>query len=182
MNHFHAAGGMAFLIRELLDAGLLHDDVRTVWGEGLADYAIEPSLGDDGAARLALPRRERRAIRRCCAAQTLRSSRRRPARAEGPLGRAVIKTSAVAPERHVIEAPARVFHDQEELQAAFRAGELDRDFVAVVRFQGPQANGMPELHKLTPPLGVLQDRGRRSRWSPTGACPAPRARCRPRST
>jgi phosphogluconate dehydratase len=78
---------------------------------------------------------------------------------EGRLGRAVIKTSAVAPERHVIEAPARVFHSQEELHAAFRAGELDRDFVAVVRFQGPKAIGMPELHKLMPPLGVLQDRG-----------------------
>ena len=80
---------------------------------------------------------------------------------EGPLGRAVIKTSAVAPERHTIEAPARVFHSQEELHAAFRAGELNRDFVAVVRFQGPQAIGMPELHKLMPPLGVLQDRGHR---------------------
>ena len=80
---------------------------------------------------------------------------------EGPLGRAVIKISAVAPERHVIEAPARVFHSQEELHAAFRAGELDRDFVAVVRFQGPKAIGMPELHKLMPPLGVLQDRGHR---------------------
>ena len=80
---------------------------------------------------------------------------------EGPLGRSVIKTSAVAPERHLIEAPARVFHSQEELHAAFRAGELDRDFVAVVRFQGPKAIGMPELHKLMPPLGVLQDRGHR---------------------
>jgi phosphogluconate dehydratase len=80
---------------------------------------------------------------------------------EGPLGRAVIKTSAVASDRHVIEAPARVFHSQEELHVAFRAGELDRDFVAVVRFPGPKAIGMPELHKLMPPLGVLQDRGRR---------------------
>ena len=80
---------------------------------------------------------------------------------EGPLGRSVIKTSAVAPERRLIEAPARVFHSQEELHAAFRAGELDRDFVAVVRFQGPKAIGMPELHKLMPPLGVLQDRGHR---------------------
>ena len=78
---------------------------------------------------------------------------------EGRLGRAVIKTSAVHPERHVVEAPAVVFHTQEQLQDAFRAGELDRDFVAVVRFQGPKANGMPELHKLMPPLGVLQDRG-----------------------
>jgi phosphogluconate dehydratase len=80
---------------------------------------------------------------------------------EGPLGRAVIKTSAVKPDRHVIEAPARVFHNQEELQAAFKAGQLNQDLVAVVRFQGPKANGMPELHKLMPPLGVLQDRGYR---------------------
>ena len=113
-----------------------------------------------GRARLARGGRRRATTKPCCA------RRDKPFQAtgglrvlEGPLGRAVIKTSAVAPERHVIEAPARVFHSQEELQAAFRAGELDRDFVAVVRFQGPSANGMPELHKLMPPLGVLQDRG-----------------------
>ena len=100
--------------------------------------------------------------RASCAARSSRSSRPGAcACLTGPLGRAVIKTSAVAPERHVIEAPARVFHSQEELHAAFRAGELNRDFVAVVRFQGPKAIGMPELHKLMPPLGVLQDRGHR---------------------
>ncbi len=159
VNHFQAAGGMGLLIRELAEAGLIHADARTVWGERLADYAAEPHLDDAGEVRwrpapdvsgdssvlrgVADPFQETGGLRVL----------------EGPLGRAVIKTSAVAPERHVIEAPARVFHSQEELHAAFRAGELDRDFVAVVRFQGPKAIGMPELHKLMPPLGVLQDRG-----------------------
>ncbi len=99
----------------------------------------------------------------------------------GNLGRATFKTSAVVPERWTIEAPARIFSDQDEVLAAFAANELDQDVVVVVRFQGPRANGMPELHKLTPVLGVLQDRGLRSRWSPTGACRGPAARCRPRS-
>lgn len=159
VNHFHAAGGMGLLIRELLDAGLLHREARTVWGEGLSDYTVEPRLDDDGAiAWSPAPERSSDPL-------VLRGAED-PFQAtgglrvlEGPLGRAVIKTSAVAPDRHLIEAPARVFHSQEELHAAFRAGELDRDFVAVVRFQGPKAIGMPELHKLMPPLGVLQDRG-----------------------
>ena len=160
VNHFHAAGGMGLLIRELADAGLLHADARTVWGERLADYAVEPHLDDGGRGSLAAG-----APTTSGDASVLRGAADpfQPTGGlrvlEGPLGRAVIKTSAVAPERHVIEAPARVFHSQEELQAAFRAGELDRDFVAVVRFQGPKAIGMPELHKLMPPLGVLQDRG-----------------------
>lgn len=161
VNHFHAAGGMGFLIRELLGAGLLHEDVATVWGEGLRDYAVEAGLSADGGL-----------VWRGAAAESGAPNILRGAGApfqttggvrvlDGPLGRAVIKTSAVKPERHVIEAPAVVFHSQEELQQAFRAGELGRDFVAVVRFQGPRANGMPELHKLMPPLGVLQDRGHR---------------------
>src|SRR5579863_9482092 len=159
VNHFQAAGGMPVLIRSLLGAGLLHRDVRTVWGEGLADYVAEPGLGENGEF-----------VWREAPAESLDQTVLRHAEhpfqstgglrvLDGPLGRAVIKTSAVAPDRHVIEAPARVFHSQEELHQAFKAGELFRDCVAVVRFQGPSANGMPELHKLMPPLGVAQDRG-----------------------
>jgi phosphogluconate dehydratase len=161
VNHFHAAGGMGLLIRELAGAGLLHADARTVWGERLADYAVEPHLDEGGEVRW------RPAAETSGDPSVLRGVAE-PFQAtgglrvlQGPLGRAVIKTSAVASDRHVIEAPARVFHSQEELHAAFRAGELDRDVVAVVRFQGPKAIGMPELHKLMPPLGVLQDRGHR---------------------
>ena len=159
VNHFHAAGGMGFLIRELLDGGYLHDDVRTVWGEGLRPYTVEAGLSADGSVA------------------------RRPAPAEsgddkvlakhdkafqptgglkmltGNLGHAVIKISAVKPERRIIEAPAKVFDSQQGLNDAFKAGELNTDFVAIIRFQGPKANGMPELHKLTTVLGVLQDRG-----------------------
>jgi phosphogluconate dehydratase len=159
VNHFHAAGGMGFLTRELLAAGLLHNDVKTVIGDGLEAYASEPGLDADGNL-----------IWRPAASQSGDESVLRGvnnpfqptgglAVLDGVLGRAVMKTSAVAPERHVIEAPARIFHSQEEVQAAFRAGELNRDVVAVVTFQGPKANGMPELHKLVPPLGVLQDKG-----------------------
>jgi phosphogluconate dehydratase len=159
VNHFHAAGGMSFTIRELLAAGLLHRDVETVWGKGLDAYVQEPMLGEDGmlAWRDGVAASGDEAVLRGARAPfqptgglTLLT---------GDLGRAVIKTSAVASERHVIEAPARVFHSQEALQAAFKAGELNGDMVAVVRFQGPKANGMPELHKLMAPLGVLQDRG-----------------------
>ncbi|MEO3998138.1 phosphogluconate dehydratase [Mesorhizobium sp. CAU 1732] len=159
VNHFHAAGGMGFLIRELLDDGLLHEDVRTVWGEGLRAYAIEPHLGDNGN------------VTRTPAPETsgddkVLTTAGKPFQAtgglkvlKGNLGNAIIKTSAVKPDKRVIEAPAIVVHTQDELNAAFKAGELDRDFVAVLRFQGPKANGMPELHKLTTILGVLQDRG-----------------------
>jgi phosphogluconate dehydratase len=159
VNHFQAAGGMPVLIRELLGDGLLHADVRTVWGEGLGDYVVEPVLAEGGAVAW------REAAAASCDESVLRGAAKpfQPTGGlrvlEGPLGRAVIKTSAVAAERHVIEAPARVFHSQEELHVAFRAGELFRDVVVVVRFQGPQANGMPELHKLMPPLGIAQDRG-----------------------
>jgi len=161
VNHFHAAGGMGLMIRELLGAGLLHGDARSVWGERLADYAVEPRLGGDGEISWVEAARESgdSSVLRGAAEPFQATGGLRVL--EGPLGRAVIKTSAVASDRHLIEAPARVFHSQEELHAAFRAGELNRDFVAVVRFQGPKAIGMPELHKLMPPLGVLQDRGHR---------------------
>ncbi len=158
VNAFQAAGGMAFVIRQLLDAGLAHEDVVTVAGPGLRHYQREPFL--DGEAL----------VWREGTATSLNTEILRPVSdpfqseggirlLTGPLGRAVMKTSAVKPEHHVIEAPAIVFEDQDELQAAFKRGELDRDFIAVVRFQGPKANGMPELHNLTPPLGVLLDKG-----------------------
>ncbi len=161
VNHFHAAGGMAFVIRELLGDGLLHRDVETVMGKGLDAYTAEPALGAEGQlVWRAGPERS--------GDETVLRGAAQPFHAtgglkllDGDLGRAVLKTSAVAPERHVIEAPARVFHSQDALQRAFKAGELTGDMVAVVRFQGPKANGMPELHKLMPPLGVLQDRGHR---------------------
>jgi phosphogluconate dehydratase len=159
VNHFHAAGGMGFLIRELLSAGLLHEDVSTVWGQGLSRYVSEPAMGEDGMLTW------REAAAESGAPQILRPAGDPFASTgglkllDGNLGRAVIKLSAVRDDRHVIEAPALVFHSQEELQVAFRAGSLERDFIAVLRFQGPKANGMPELHKLMPALGVLQDRG-----------------------
>jgi phosphogluconate dehydratase len=161
VNHFEAAGGLGFLIRELLDAGLLHDDVQTVWGEGLRAYTVQAKLGADGnVVREPAPQASgdekvlvpySKAFQPTGGLQVLR----------GNLGQAIIKTSAVKPERHVIEAPVVVFDNQKGLNDAFKAGLLDRDFIAVVRFQGPKANGMPELHKLTTVLGVLQDRGRR---------------------
>ena len=159
VNHFQAAGGMGYLIRELLGAGLLHADVRTVWGTGLDSYAVEVKIDDEGAIF-------RTPVPKLSGDEKVLTPASRPFQAHGGLkmlsgnlGRAVIKTSAVHLGRHIIEAPAKVFHSQEELQAAFKARELERDFIAVVRFQGPKANGMPELHRLTPPLGVLQDRG-----------------------
>ena len=159
VNHFHAAGGMGYLIGELLDAGLLHPDVRTVWGEGgLASYRREPFLAESGVVW-------RDGAGTSGDAAVLATAEKPFSRngglklLNGNLGRAVIKISAVKPAHQTIEAPAVVFEDQEHLLAAFKRGELERDFVAVVRFQGPKANGMPELHKLTPTLGVLQDRG-----------------------
>jgi len=158
VNHFHAAGGMSFLIGQLLEAGLLHDDVQTLGADSLADYAREPVF-QDGELAFRAP------VNESADPDILRPASD-PISADGglrvlngPLGRSVIKISAVKPEHRRVSAPAIVFHDQEELIAAFQRGALDRDFVAVVRFQGPRANGMPELHKLTPPLGVLQDRG-----------------------
>ncbi|ANL45489.1 phosphogluconate dehydratase [Rhizobium phaseoli] len=159
VNHFQAAGGMGFLIKELLKHGLVHDDVRTVFGQGLQAYTVDARLGENrGVLREPSPEKSHD--------PKVLSSIETPFQANGGLkmlrgnlGKAVIKISAVKPERHIIEAPAIVFHSQQELQDAFKEGKLNRDFVAVVRFQGPKANGMPELHKLTPPLGVLQDRG-----------------------
>ena len=158
INHFQAAGGMSFLIRQLLDGGLLHEDVQTVAGPGLCRYTREPFLEDGRLVWREGPERSldeailRPLDKPFSAEGGLRLM-------EGNLGRGVMKVSAVAPEHQVVEAPVRIFHDQASLAAAFKAGELERDLVAVVRFQGPRANGMPELHKLTPFLGVLQDRG-----------------------
>lgn len=149
---------MGFLIKQLLKAGYLHDDVRTVYGQGLAAYTIEPQLGADGnVVRQASPDEsaDPKVLARIEAPFQPNGGLKM---LTGNLGKAVIKVSAVKPERHVVEAPAIVFNDQQELQDAFKAGKLG-DFVAVVRFQGPKSNGMPELHRLTPPLGVLQDRG-----------------------
>ena len=159
VNHFHAAGGTAFLIGELLDSGLLHEDVLTVTGQGLARYREEAFLRDDGAlAWRPAPEHSRDASVLRSAAQPF-SPDGGLKLLSGNLGRAVIKTSAVKPEHRVVEAPALVFNTQDELMVAFERGELQRDLVAVVRYQGPRANGMPELHKLTPALGVLQDQG-----------------------
>jgi phosphogluconate dehydratase len=161
VNHFAAAGGMGFLIRELLDAGILHEDVRTVWGDGLRPYAVEAKLAGDGSvAREPAPRASGDEKVLAPFAKAFQSTGGLKV-LTGNLGHAIIKTSAVKPERRVIEAPAKVFDSQQALNDAFKAGELKGDFVAVVRFQGPKANGMPELHKLTTVLGVLQDRGQR---------------------
>lgn len=160
VNHFHAAGGMAFVIATLLEAGLLHRDILTVAGDDLGDYAKPAMLSGEKLSWGDVPD------------QSGDDSMLRPATApfapdggmrlvSGNLGRATFKTSAVAEERWTIEAPVRLFTDQDAVVRAFKAGELDRDVVVVVRFQGPRANGMPELHKLTPSLGVLQDRGYR---------------------
>jgi phosphogluconate dehydratase len=159
VNHFHAAGGMGFLIKELLKHGLVHEDVRTVFGHGLQAYTIDPRLGEDGGI-VREPAPEKSVDPKVLASiETPFQANGGLKMLRGNLGKAVIKISAVKADRHVIEAPAMIFHSQQELQDAFKDGKLNRDFIAVVRFQGPKANGMPELHKLTPPLGVLQDRG-----------------------
>jgi len=158
VNAFAAAGGMPFVIRELLDAGLAHGEIRTVYGASLRDGAQEPRLEGDALAFAPPPATSAGpAILRGVADPFQPEGGFRLL--QGNLGRGTIKTSAVDRSRRTIEAPARVFADQNEVIAAFRAGKLERDVVVVVRFQGPAANGMPELHKLTPPLGVLQDRG-----------------------
>ena len=158
VNHFHAAGGMGFLVRELLNAGLLHGGVQTMAGAGLDAYTQEPWLSPEGLAWRAAP------------SESGDTSVLRPASdpfstdgglklMRGNLGRAVIKVSAVKSEHRVVEAPARVFDDQEHVLKAFKAGELERDVIVVVRYQGPRANGMPELHQLTPALASLQSKG-----------------------
>ena len=158
VNMFHAAGGMAFLTRELLHAGLLHSDVLTNAGTGMADYTMEPWLDGDKLAW------------RPCTEKSLDKTILRPISEpfeveggirllKGSLGRGVIKISSVPPDRRRIDAPAAVFDDQASFTAAFKAGQLDRDVIAVVRFQGPRANGMPELHALTPALTALQNKG-----------------------
>ncbi|MEZ4292647.1 MAG: phosphogluconate dehydratase [Myxococcota bacterium] len=158
VNHFHAAGGLGFVVRELLGAGLLQGGARGIAGP-IADYAREPFLRDGGGLewRPAPERSGERDVLR--PANDPFQSDGGLRLVEGPLGRGVAKVSAVKPEHRRVDAPARVFESQHELKRAFEAGELERDFVAVVRFQGPRANGMPELHSLSPPLGALQDRG-----------------------
>ncbi|MBU0863145.1 MAG: phosphogluconate dehydratase [Alphaproteobacteria bacterium] len=157
VNNFHAAGGIGYVVRELLGAGLLHGDVLTVGGT-MADYASEPMLVEDALQWHAAPEtsRDDTMLRPVAAPFSPDGGMRLLA---GNLGRAIIKTSAVAEDRWTIEAPCRIFDNQDAVLAAFKAGELERDVIVVVRFQGPRANGMPELHKLTPALGVLQDRG-----------------------
>ncbi|MEM9318471.1 MAG: phosphogluconate dehydratase [Pseudomonadota bacterium] len=160
VNHFHAAGGLQYMIAELLDAGLMHEDVRTVAGQGLRLYAQEPKLKhgqityEDGPGESL----NEKILR---PAETAFQATGGLAELKGNLGLGIMKVSAVDASRHVIEAPAAVFEDQESVKSAFKAGALDRDVVVVVRFQGPKANGMPELHGLTPVLSVLQGRGHR---------------------
>jgi phosphogluconate dehydratase len=158
VNRFHISGGMAFLIRELLDGGFLHGDTMTVMGKGLRAYAAEPWLDGGQLAWRAAPASsgDLDVLRPVADAFSSHGGLRL---LTGNLGRAVIKTSAMKPEHHVVEAPALVFNGQDEVLTAFKAGKLARDFVAVVRFQGPRANGMPELHKLTPSLSSLQSKG-----------------------
>jgi len=158
VNAFHQAGGMGYLIRELLDAGLLHDTVHTAMGQGLRAYASQPELTEQGLRWQPAPEQS--------GAPEILATANAPFSADGGLklltgnlGRAVIKVSAVKPDHRVIEAPAVVFDSQEALIAAYQRGELNHDLVAVVRFQGPRANGMPELHGLTPTLANLQDQG-----------------------
>ena len=158
VNHFAAAGGMPYVIRELVGAGLAHDDIRTVYGASLSDGAKQPAMDgenlrfDDASVHSADESSLRTVENPFQADGGMKLL-------QGNLGRATMKVSAVDPSRWTIEAPCRVFSDQNDVATAFKAGELDRDVVVVVRFQGPAANGMPELHKLTSPLGVLQDRG-----------------------
>ncbi len=162
VNQFQAAGGTGFIIRELLDGGFMHEDVLTVRSGGIREYTAEPALTDAPSAatplvwNMAGESKDESIVRRVAKPFNATGGLKL---LEGNLGRSVIKVSSVPDDRHVIEAPARVFESQEGLHKAFNAGELDRDVVCVVRWQGPQANGMPELHKLTPPLAVLQGKG-----------------------
>jgi len=158
VNQFQAAGGPAFVIRELLDAGLMHEDVLSVAGESLRPFTRLPTLNGQSVRWQDLPAEsgDESVVRKAAAPFSATGGLKL---LQGNLGRAVIKVSAVPEDRHVVEAPARIFTTQEGMLEAFKAGELERDVIVVVRFQGPQANGMPELHKLTPPLSVLQGKG-----------------------
>jgi phosphogluconate dehydratase len=160
VNHFHAAGGLGYMIGQLMQAGLLHADAKTIMGDGLEMYRQEPKLIDghltwaEGSDSTLNDRILRPAADPFAPQGGLKQL-------TGNLGRGVIKVSAVAPDRHVVEAPVRIFHDQDAVKQAFKRGEFTSDVIVVVRFQGPRANGMPELHSLTPTLSVLQDRGLR---------------------
>ncbi|MCF8508233.1 MAG: phosphogluconate dehydratase, partial [Hyphomonadaceae bacterium] len=158
INQFHAAGGMAFITRELLLAGLLHGNTVTVAGTGLGAYTQEPWMDGDKIAWRDGPTKslDETILRPVSSPFEMEGGIRL---LQGNLGRGVIKISSVPPDRRTIDAPAAVFESQADFSAAFKAGKLDRDVVAVVRFQGPRANGMPELHALTPPLTVLQNKG-----------------------
>jgi phosphogluconate dehydratase len=162
VNHFHAAGGTGFVIRELLDAGLLHDDVTTILGKGLRAHCAEPFLGEGGQGVVwkdaPLQSGDEKVLRKYDAPFSPDGGM---VLVQGNLGRAVMKVSAVKPHHRTVEAPALVFNSQEDFMDAYKTGQLDRDFVAVLRFQGPRANGMPELHALTPALANLQDAGRK---------------------
>jgi phosphogluconate dehydratase len=158
VNQFHDAGGMGFLTRELLDAGLVHEEIATVAGDGLAAYAQQPVLSGDTLSWRKAPAES--------ADETILRGAHQPFAADGGLrllsgglGRACVKVSSVAQDKRAVEAAALVYDSQAEVQTAFKRGELDRDCVIVVRGQGPRANGMPELHKLMPLMGSLQDRG-----------------------
>ena len=158
VNHFHAAGGMGYLMQELLSNGLLHGDVATVMGQGLAPYTNEPWLDNGALAWRPVPTKSADdAVLRPVSAPFSADGGLRLLK--GNLGRSVVKVSAVKPEHRVVRAQAVVVSDQQDLLALFNAGEINKDLIAVVRYQGPRANGMPELHKLTPPLAVLQDKG-----------------------
>jgi len=158
VNHFHAAGGLGYMINDLLDAGLLHNDVTTVMGQGLDAYRQEPKLTDSVIAFVpGTTESQNDKILRPSTDPFQKTGGLK--QLSGNLGTGMIKISAVAPERHVIEAPVRIFHDQDSVKNAFKAGEFTDDTIVVVRFQGPRSNGMPELHGLTPTLAVLQDRG-----------------------
>ena len=160
VNHFHEAGGMGFLIDQLLDAGLLHDDVNTIMGRGLHHYRTTPVLEDGTLVWKPVSKESgNRGVLRAISEPFRHDGGLRML--DGNIGRGVIKVSSVPDDRMVVEAPAIVFDEQDDVKAAFDRGELNRDFVAVVRFQGPRARGMPELHKLTPTLSLLQDRGYR---------------------
>jgi phosphogluconate dehydratase len=158
VNHFHAAGGLGYMINDLLDAGLLHNDVITVMGQGLDTYRQEPKLTDSSLTFVrGTTESQNDKILRPSTDPFQKTGGLK--QLSGNLGTGMIKISAVAPERHLIEAPIRVFHNQESVKNAFKAGEFTEDTIVVVRFQGPRSNGMPELHGLTPTLAVLQDRG-----------------------